>query len=82
MTPGSFDAGRLDEGGRRVDGRDRIGTEARDELLGQDAWTAADVQRSLTGHDPGEVRERGREATRVSAHEGLVGIGADRKRHR
>ena len=55
-------AGRLDE---RVEGSTAataLGSEPRDELLGQDARPAADVERSLTGRNPGEVRERDREA--------------------
>ena len=60
VTPGSFAraASTNDVDGSTAD--DRIGSEARDELLGQDARPAADVERSLTGRDPGEVRERDR----------------------
>ena len=50
--------------------------------LGQDARAASDVQRSLAGRDAGEVRERRRQAARVLADEGLVGISADRECHR
>ena len=56
VIPGSFArAASTKEGeGRRPR---PIGSETHDELLGQDPRTASDVERPLTGHDPGEVRE-------------------------
>ena len=59
--PGFRSRDRCDERLGRIDRRDRRGAEARDELGGERARAASDVEDALTAADAGEVCEERRE---------------------
>ena len=71
----------LDERLRRIDRDDRIGSDAGDELRGERARPAADVDHPLPGRDPGEIGELRREQHGVPSHEPVVRIGGDVEEH-
>ena len=69
--------GGLDERLRRIDRGDGIGADPGDELRGERARPAADVDHPLSGCDPGEIGELRREQHGVPSHEPVVRIGGD-----
>lgn len=74
VDPGEPVAARRDEGGRRIDGGDPVGTEPVDEDARERAGAAAHVDRPLTGRDLQPVGEVGSERSGVAAHEAVVGV--------
>ena len=73
--------GGLDERLRRIDRDDRIGSDPGHELRRERARPAADVEHPLSGCDPREIGELGREQHGVPSHEPVVRIGGDVEEH-
>ncbi len=71
-----------DESLRRIDGRHPVHTDPADELDGQRAGTAADVEHALAGRDAREIGERHRKRPGVPPHEPVVRVGSDGEAHR
>ena len=74
-------AGGLDERLRRIDRGNGIGADTGDELRGERAGPAADVDDPLSGCDPGQIGELRREQHGVPAHEPVVRVGGDIEAH-
>ena len=72
---------RRDERLRRIDRGNVDRPQAADELSGERAGPAADVEHPLAGSDLGEVGELRRERHRVPTHEPVVGVGGDDEAH-
>ena len=73
--------GGLDERLGRIDRDDRIGSDPGDELRGERAGPAADVDHPLSGRNPREIGELRREQHGVPSHEPVVRIGGDVEEH-
>ena len=71
-----------DERLRGIDGRDAVCAEPTDQLRGERAGPAADVEHALAGDHVGEVREQGSERNGIPAHEAVVRVRGDREAHR
>ena len=65
----------------RIDRRDGRRPDAPDQLGGQGARTAADIEHPRRVGDRSEVREHRSERRGVPAHETVVRIGSNRKAH-
>jgi len=81
VHPGLPLPGSRDEGLRRIDGGHGIRSKAPDQLGGECAGTAADVEDALTNGDQREIGQLGRERRRIPAHESVVGIRPDSEAH-
>jgi hypothetical protein len=74
-------SGCRDECLRRINGRNRVRSQPRDQLGGERAWTAAGVEHSLTSRDPREIGQLRGDQHRVPAHEAVVCIGPGDEAH-
>ncbi len=72
----------LDEALGGIDGRDRSRPDPADELCGEEARAATDVEHRLAGRNARQIRELPGEMPRVAPHEPVVGIGGDLEAHR
>ena len=70
-----------DEGLRRVDRSNGGRPQPSDQLRGQRAWPAADIEHPLPCDDAGEVGEHRGEPDRVPTHEPVIGVSSDREAH-
>ena len=80
-TPGWRARGRGHERLGRIDGGDRVGADASDELGGQGARPAPDIDHAHARADDGEVGHLWRQQDRVATHERVVGVGGDVETH-
>ncbi len=74
-------ARRIDERFRGIHRRHRGRSEQLDQVRGQRARPAPDVDHAVAYGHAGEVGERGSERNRVAAHEAVIGVGGDGERH-
>ena len=70
-----------DEGFRRVHGANSFRSDSFDEFRREGARPAADVHYPLSGSNPAQVRELGRELRRISADEPVIGFSRNIESH-
>ena len=80
-TPGYARASGGDERLRRIDRRDGIGAKPRDQLGGEGARAAADVDHALAAAHTREVSQLRGEQDRVPAHEAVIRVSGDVEAH-
>jgi hypothetical protein len=64
-----------------IDRGDLVLADSSDELGGEGAWAAADIQHTPPGSNAREVGELRGELLRVAAHETVIGLGRHLERH-
>jgi hypothetical protein len=75
-------SGRRDEGLGRINSRNEVRSQPPYQLGSESAWTAADVERSLTSRDRREIGKLWGQQQRVAAHEAVVRISRSEEAHR
>ena len=74
-------SGRRDEGLGRINSRNEVRSQPPYQLGSESAWTAADVECSLTSRDRREIGKLRGQQHRVAAHEAVVRISRSEEAH-
>ena len=74
-------SGRRDERLGRINSRNEVRSQPPHQLGSKGAWTAADIEHSMTSRDPREIGELRGEQDRVPAHKAVIRISRCEEAH-